>query len=89
MRTFQQDKLTKANFLGFCAQAIVAITMAANGAGPYSFVVGMLAGSLVTGILVFIWARCRSGSASTARSPRNCCASASRWRPASASRRCS
>jgi O-antigen/teichoic acid export membrane protein len=56
MRTFEQDKLTKANFLGFCAQAIVAITMAANGGGPYSFVVGMLAGSLVTGILVFIWA---------------------------------
>ena len=56
MRTFQQDKLTKANFLGFCAQAAVAITMAANGGGPYSFVVGMLTGSLVTGILVFIWA---------------------------------
>lgn len=56
MRSFQQDKLTKANFIGFLAQAVVTISMAANGFGAYSFAVGQVAGTLVTGILVFIWA---------------------------------
>jgi O-antigen/teichoic acid export membrane protein len=56
MRTFQQDKLTKANFLGFIAQAAVTISMAANDFGAYSFAFGQVTGTLVTGILVFWWA---------------------------------
>ncbi len=56
MRTFQQDKLTKANFVGFLAQAVVTIFMAANHYGAYSFAVGQVAGTLLTGILVFLWA---------------------------------
>jgi O-antigen/teichoic acid export membrane protein len=56
MRTFQQDKLTRANFLGFVTQFVITISMAANHFGAYSFAVGQVAGNLVTGILVFVWA---------------------------------
>ncbi len=35
-RRFQQDQLTKALMAGFLANATVAITLAAHGAGPYS-----------------------------------------------------
>jgi O-antigen/teichoic acid export membrane protein len=41
---------------GFVANAAIAITLAANGAGPYSFVLGQLAASTVTGVLVMIFA---------------------------------
>jgi PST family polysaccharide transporter len=56
-RGFQQDKLTKAIAAGFVANAATAITLAANGAGAYSFVIGQLVQSAVTGILVLRIAR--------------------------------
>jgi PST family polysaccharide transporter len=51
-RRFQQDKLAQAIAAGFVINAITAITLAANGAGAYSFVIGQLAQSVVTGVLV-------------------------------------
>jgi O-antigen/teichoic acid export membrane protein len=59
MRRFQQDKLIRANVAGFLVQAPVAIVLAMNGAGPYSFVVAQLAGAVVTGGLVFAFAKVR------------------------------
>ena len=56
-RTFQQDKLTKAIMVGFLFNATTAIAMAANGAGAYSFVVGALVGSVITGVIVLRTAR--------------------------------
>lgn len=56
-RRFQHDRLTVAIATGFVANATVAITLAARGAGPYSFAWGQLAASLVTATLVLAWAR--------------------------------
>ena len=56
-RRFQQDKLTKAIAVGFVVNAATAITLAANGAGAYSFVIGQLAQSVVTGVMVLRIAR--------------------------------
>lgn len=56
-RRFQQDKLTKAIAAGFLFNAATAITLAANGAGAYSFAIGQLAQSVVTGVLVLRIAR--------------------------------
>jgi O-antigen/teichoic acid export membrane protein len=56
-RRFQQDMLTKAIAVGFVINAITAITLAVNGAGAYSFVIGQLAQSVVTGIFVLRIAR--------------------------------
>ena len=56
-RRFQQDKLTKAIAAGFVANAATAITLAANGAGAYSFVIGQLVQSAVTGVIVLLIAR--------------------------------
>jgi O-antigen/teichoic acid export membrane protein len=56
-RRFQQDKLTQAIAAGFVINAITAITLAANGAGAYSFVIGQLAQSVVVGVLVLYIAR--------------------------------
>jgi O-antigen/teichoic acid export membrane protein len=55
-RNFQQDQLTKALMAGFVANATVAISLAASGAGPYSFVLGQLCASVVTGVLEMIFA---------------------------------
>ncbi|GLW08800.1 hypothetical protein Misp01_39300 [Microtetraspora sp. NBRC 13810] len=57
MREFRHDLLTMANMAGFCVNAGVAITLAANGAGPYSFAWGQLAAAAVTGVLVLAGAR--------------------------------
>ncbi|HUR05084.1 MAG TPA: oligosaccharide flippase family protein [Nonomuraea sp.] len=57
LRGFQQDKIAKANMAGIAVQVPVAITLAATGAGVYSFVIGAVANSLVSGVLVFYWAR--------------------------------
>ncbi len=57
MRNFEQDKLTKANAAGFAVTAALTIGLAANGAGAYSFAYGQVAGAVVTGILVMIWAK--------------------------------
>lgn len=56
-RRFQQEKLAVANMFGFTVQAPVTIVLAVNGAGAYSFAGGQVAQSVVTGVLVFIWAR--------------------------------
>jgi O-antigen/teichoic acid export membrane protein len=55
-RRFRQDQLTKALMAGFAVHATLAITLAANGAGPYSFVLAQLAASIVTGVLVLLLA---------------------------------
>jgi PST family polysaccharide transporter len=51
-RRFQQDKLTMAILAGLVVNVPVAIILATNGAGPYSFVVGQLCQSVVTGSIV-------------------------------------
>ncbi|NUT34669.1 MAG: oligosaccharide flippase family protein [Hamadaea sp.] len=57
MRRFHQDKLTKANFVGFAASAVLSISLAATGAGAYAFAVGQVAGAAVTGALVMAYAK--------------------------------
>lgn len=57
MRNFQQDKLAKANALGFAVGAAVTIGLASAGEGAYSFAGGQVAGNVVTGILVLLYAR--------------------------------
>ncbi|MEW9553870.1 oligosaccharide flippase family protein [Nonomuraea sp. NPDC050783] len=57
LRGFQQDKIAKANMMGIAVQVPLAITLAVLGAGVYSFAVGAVANSLVSGVLVFVWAR--------------------------------
>jgi len=56
-RRFQQDKLMKAIALGFAVSAVVSVTLAVQGAGAYSFVLGTLAQSLVVAVLVLRIAR--------------------------------
>lgn len=53
MRRFQHDRLIKANVAGLVVNAPVAVVLAMNGAGAYSFVIAQIAGSVATGILVF------------------------------------
>ncbi|MEU4830702.1 lipopolysaccharide biosynthesis protein [Streptosporangium sp. NPDC023615] len=55
MRGFGHDRLTKANIAGSLVNAGVAVTLAANGAGAYSFAAGQVAANTVTGVLVFAW----------------------------------
>ncbi|WP_327088050.1 oligosaccharide flippase family protein [Nonomuraea sp. NBC_01738] len=57
LRRFEQDKLTTAIAIGFVANAAVAISLAKAGAGAYSFAWGQVAAAVVTGIIVFFWAR--------------------------------
>ena len=57
MRTFQQNKLIIANSVGLAANAAVAISLAAGGAGAYSFAWGQLSGAAATGVLVLLFAR--------------------------------
>ncbi|MGH3827238.1 MAG: oligosaccharide flippase family protein [Pseudonocardiaceae bacterium] len=57
MRNFQQDKIAKATVAGFVVNAVLAISLAFYGAGPYSFVGGLLAGAVVTGALLFVSAK--------------------------------
>ena len=56
-RRFQQDKLMKAIAIGFGIGAVLSVTLAANGAGAYSFVVGNLVQSVVVAIVVLRVAR--------------------------------
>lgn len=51
-RRFQQAALMKAIAIGFVFSAVISVTLAANGAGAYSFVLGTLAQSVVVGVLV-------------------------------------
>jgi PST family polysaccharide transporter len=57
MREFRQDLLIIGNLVGLAVNAVVAIMLAGAGAGPYSFAAGQVAGSVVTGIIVFVSAR--------------------------------
>ncbi|GAA4589174.1 lipopolysaccharide biosynthesis protein [Planotetraspora phitsanulokensis] len=57
MRRFQQDRLTMSLLAGFVVNAAVAITLAASGAGPYSFAWGQVAGAVVTGVFVLFAAK--------------------------------
>ncbi len=57
MRTFRQDKLIAANLAGLAVNALVAISLAARGGGPFSFAGGQVAGAVVTGVLVFVVAK--------------------------------
>ncbi|NUR70152.1 MAG: oligosaccharide flippase family protein [Hamadaea sp.] len=55
MRTFRQDKLIQANLVGMLVNAAVAIALAVSGAGAYAFAGGLVAGTAITGVLVFVW----------------------------------
>ncbi|MEU6715900.1 oligosaccharide flippase family protein [Nonomuraea sp. NPDC046802] len=57
IRRFEQDKLTLAIGIGFAVNAVVAIVLAVNGAGAFSFAFGQVAQSVVTGVIVFFAAR--------------------------------
>lgn len=59
LRSFRQDQITRANLGGLLVNAVVAISLALNGAGPFSFVGGQVAGALVTGGFVMWMARVR------------------------------
>jgi O-antigen/teichoic acid export membrane protein len=54
LRTFQQHRITIANFLGLFVTAAVAISLAVHGVGALSFAGGQVAGAVVTGGLV-LW----------------------------------
>ncbi|GIH91025.1 lipopolysaccharide biosynthesis protein [Planobispora siamensis] len=57
VRRFRQDRLSVAIMAGFVVQAAVSITLAAGGAGPYSFAWGQVCSAVVTGVLVMAFAR--------------------------------
>lgn len=54
LRTFQQHRITIANFLGLLVTAGVAISLAVHGVGALSFAGGQVAGAVVTGGIV-LW----------------------------------
>jgi PST family polysaccharide transporter len=56
-RRFQQDRLVTANFAGFVVQAVVSVTLAAHGAGAFSFALGQVAGAVVTGGVILVVAK--------------------------------
>lgn len=57
LRRFQQAHNSMAILAGFAVNAAVAITLAAGGAGPYSFAWGQVAQAVVTGLIVLRVAR--------------------------------
>ncbi len=57
MLNFRQDQLIRAMLAGLVANAVVAISLGMAGVGAYAFAGGLLAGSVVTGVLVFVWAK--------------------------------
>ncbi|MEV1168380.1 oligosaccharide flippase family protein [Nonomuraea sp. NPDC049784] len=57
LRWFRTGKNAKAVLAGFLVNAPVAIILAVNGAGAYSFAWGQLAGAVVTGVFMLIYAR--------------------------------
>jgi O-antigen/teichoic acid export membrane protein len=54
LRTFQQHRITIANFLGLLVNAAVAISLAVHGVGALSFAAGQVAGAVVIGGFV-LW----------------------------------
>lgn len=57
LRWFRTGKNATAVLAGFLVNAPVAIALAVNGAGPYSFAWGQLAGAVVTGVFMMMYAR--------------------------------
>ncbi len=57
MRHFEQGKLILANAAGLVVNAVVAIGLAAGGAGAFSFAWGQVAGAVVTGAFVLVFGR--------------------------------
>ncbi|MEU6788130.1 oligosaccharide flippase family protein [Nonomuraea angiospora] len=57
LRWFRTGKNAKAVLAGFLVNAPVAIVLAVNGAGAYSFAWGQLAGAVVTGVFMLLYAR--------------------------------
>jgi len=57
MRHFEQGRLVLANSAGLVVNAVVAITLAATGAGAFSFAWGQVTGAAMTGLLVFLFGR--------------------------------
>ncbi|MEV7808997.1 oligosaccharide flippase family protein [Microbispora sp. NPDC088329] len=57
LRRFQQARNSMAVLAGFAANAVVAIMLAAEGAGPFSFAWGQVVQAVVTGIIVLRIAR--------------------------------
>lgn len=55
-RRFRHDRLMMAITAGFVVNASTAISLAAQGGGAYSFVIGQVTGSVVTGVLVLFLA---------------------------------
>lgn len=56
LRTFQQRRYIQANVTGVVANGVVAVALSVAGAGAISLAAGQVAGSIATGILVFVWA---------------------------------
>jgi PST family polysaccharide transporter len=57
LRTFQQRRYVLANAAGIVANAVVAIGLSLAGAGAMALASGQVASALITGVLVFVWAR--------------------------------
>jgi PST family polysaccharide transporter len=57
MREFRQDRIIKANAVGFVAGSTLTLVLAATIGGPYSFAWGNVGISVVTGVLVMVWGR--------------------------------
>ncbi|GAA3662908.1 hypothetical protein GCM10022224_028630 [Nonomuraea antimicrobica] len=57
LRWFRTGKNAKAVLAGFLVNAPVAIVLAVNGAGAYSFAWGQVAGAVVTGVFMMLYAR--------------------------------
>ncbi|GAA3443684.1 oligosaccharide flippase family protein [Planomonospora venezuelensis] len=53
MRRFEQDKITMAVGVGFLANGTIAITLAAQGAGAFSFAWGQVAAAVIAGSIMF------------------------------------
>lgn len=57
MREFAQQKLAVANLAGFVVNAALAVSLAAAGAGAYSFAWGQVGASVVTGVIILALAK--------------------------------
>ncbi|MFC4058787.1 oligosaccharide flippase family protein [Planomonospora corallina] len=57
MRRFEQDKITMAIGAGFLANGTIAITLAAQGAGAFSFAWGQVTAAVIAGTIMFRQAR--------------------------------
>src|SRR5205814_1965377 len=55
--SFAMGRLVLANSAGLVVNAVVAITLAATGAGAFSFAWGQVTGAAMTGLLVFLFGR--------------------------------